>query len=92
MHDGIHVENAGIPSATICTDRFIPTAKGMAKMWGSEDYPTIFTQHPIENMNREQLRQRAEELAPQVVGVLVGACRRMTNTSGGVGDGIDVDA
>jgi hypothetical protein len=44
----------------------------MAKMWGSEDYPTIFTPHPIENMTREQLRQRAEELAPQVVGVLVG--------------------
>ena len=72
MHDGIHVENAGIPSATICTDRFIPTANGMAKMWGAADYPTIFTQHPIENLTREQIRQRAEELAPIVVGVLTG--------------------
>ena len=70
MHDGIHVENAGIPSATICTDRFIPTAEGMAKLWGAPDYPTIFTEHPIETLTREQIRQRAEELAPQVVGVL----------------------
>ncbi len=72
MHDGIHVENAGIPSATICTDRFIPTAEGMARMWGAADYPTIFTQHPIENLDRDALRQRAEELAPLVVQVLVG--------------------
>ena len=66
------MENAGIPSATICTDRFIPTAEGMAKMWGAPGYPTIFTQHPIENLNREQLRRRAEELTPQVVRVLLG--------------------
>ena len=72
MHDGIHVENAGIPSATICTDRFVPTAAGMAKMWGAEDYPTIFTAHPIENLSREALRARAEELAPMVVRVLTG--------------------
>ena len=66
------MENAGIPSATICTDRFIPTARGMAQMWGAPDYPTIYTQHPIENLTRDQLRSRAEELAPQVVKVLLG--------------------
>ena len=66
------MENAGIPSATICTDRFISTAAGMAKMWGAPDYPTIFTQHPIENLSREALRARAEELAPMVVRVLTG--------------------
>jgi hypothetical protein len=73
VHDGIHVEKAGLPSATICTDRFIPTAQGMAKMWGAEDYPTIFTEHPIENLNREQLRQRAEGLATEVVTILTGS-------------------
>ncbi len=44
----------------------------MAKMWGAPGYPTIYTQHPIENLNREQIRRRAEELAPQVVRVLLG--------------------
>ena len=73
MHDGIHVEQAGLPSATICTDRFIPTARGMAQMWGASDYPTIFTEHPIENLSREQLRQRAEGLAAEVVAVLTGS-------------------
>jgi hypothetical protein len=41
-------------------------------MWGAADYPTIFTEHPIENLDRESLRKRAEELAPLVVQVLVG--------------------
>ena len=67
------MEKAGLPSATICTDRFIPTAKGMAKMWGAEDYPTIFTEHPIENLSRDQLRQRAEGLATEVVTILTGS-------------------
>ena len=66
------MEKTGLPSATICTDRFIPTAKGMAKMWGAEDYPTIFTEHPIENLDRAQLRKRAEGLASEVVAVLTG--------------------
>ena len=72
MHDGIHAEQAGLPSATICTDRFTQTAAAMAKMWGAPDYPTLFTQHPIENLTREQLRQRAEGLAAEVVGILTG--------------------
>ena len=67
------MEKAGLPSATICTDRFIPTARGMAKMWGAEDYPTIFTEHPIENLNRDQLRKRAEGLATEVVTILTGS-------------------
>jgi hypothetical protein len=66
------VEKAGIPSATICTDRFIHTASAMAKMWGAPDYPTIFTEHPIENLSREQVRSRAEKLATEVVRVLTG--------------------
>ena len=41
-------------------------------MWGAADYPTIFTEHPIENLSREQIRLRAEELAPMVVAVLTG--------------------
>jgi hypothetical protein len=44
----------------------------MARMWGAPDYPTIYTEHPIENLGREALRTRAEGLAPLVVQVLTG--------------------
>ena len=72
MHDGIHAEKAGVPSATICTDRFVKTAGAMATMWGAPDYPTIFPEHPIENLTRAQLKLRAESLAIEVISILTG--------------------
>ena len=72
MHDGIHVEKAGIPSATICTDPFETTARAMASMWGAPDYPTIYTSHPVGGLDRAAVRRRAEELLDQVVAVLTG--------------------
>ncbi len=70
MHDGVHVEKAGTPAATICTDAFVETSRAMAAMWGAPDYPVIFTGHPIGSLTREQLQERAETLADQVVSVL----------------------
>ena len=72
MHDGIHAEKAGIPSATICTDSFEVTAKGMARLWGAPDYPVIYTPHPIGGLEKEALQRRAQELVDQVVAVLTG--------------------
>jgi hypothetical protein len=73
VHDGIHLEAAGIPAVTICTDIFIKTSNAMASMWGAQDYPLIFTKHPISHLTREQLRVRAEEMLAQVVSILTGA-------------------
>ena len=70
MHDGIHLDKAGIPAVTICTDIFIETSHAMAQMWGAQDYPLIFTEHPISHLTRQQLRQRAEEMMDQVVTIL----------------------
>lgn len=72
MHDGIHLEKAGIPSATICTYPFKVTAKAMAATWGAPDYPTIYTAHPVGGLDRQAIRRRAEELAGQVVSVIMG--------------------
>ena len=72
MHDGIQVESSGIPSATICTDRFEITARAMASLWGAPDYPTIYTPHPIGGLDKESVRRRAEELVDQAVAVLTG--------------------
>ena len=72
MHDGIHLENAGIPAATICTDPFRATAKAMANMWGAPDFPVIYAKHPIGGLDDDVIRQRAVELMDQVVAVLIG--------------------
>lgn len=73
MHDGIHVEKAGLPSATILTDNFRTTGLTMARLWAAEDYPVIYTPHPISQLSPEETRARAKELAPAIVAVLTGA-------------------
>ncbi len=70
MHDGIHLEQAGVPSATICTDAFVETSRAMAAMWGAPDYPVIFTGHPIDTLDKGQLRARAEAMLAQIVAVV----------------------
>ena len=72
MHDGIHVEKSGTPSITICTDIFEITSRSMAEMWGAKEYSVIYTEHPISELTREQLRQRAEEFMPQLEAILLG--------------------
>lgn len=70
MHDGIHVEKAGIPSITICTDIFEITAKSMASMWGAAEYPILYTRHPIAGLTQEQLHERAESMMNQLVRIV----------------------
>ena len=72
MHDGIHVDKAGTPTVTICTDLFARTAGAMASMWGAPDYPVIFTQHPVAPLSKEQLEVRAREMMDQIVAILTG--------------------
>ena len=75
MHDGIHVEKAGVPSITICTDAFVETSRSMASLWGAPDYPIIFTRHPVDALDIDQLRARAEEMMGQIVSALAGTER-----------------
>jgi hypothetical protein len=72
VHDGIHVEKAGIPAVTICTDIFVETSRAMASMWGAPEYPMVFTAHPINHLTREQLRGRAEDMLDRIVAILTG--------------------
>ncbi len=71
MHDGIHLEKVGIPAITICTDIFEITSRSMAQMWGAEDYPIIYTSHPISHLNASELRIRAEEMLSTIENILL---------------------
>jgi hypothetical protein len=72
VHDGIHVEKAGTPAVTICTDMFVDTSQAMAAMWGAPAFPIIFTPHPIAHLNTEQLRERVQEMIEQIEAILTG--------------------
>ena len=71
MHDGIHLDRAGIPAATICTDHFVATAQATATVWGVPDYPVIYMPHPLSTLTEGEIQAQAQRLADQIVRVLL---------------------
>jgi hypothetical protein len=70
--DGILFEKRGVPAASIITDVFESTGRAMAEAWGVPDYKYLAIPHPIANLTAEQLEQRARQIVPQVVDLLLG--------------------
>ena len=71
MHDGIELEKRGVPTAVICTEPFVSSAKAMAQIGGISDYPFAVVPHPLGSLTQETLRERAVQAAPQVLQLLL---------------------
>ena len=71
MLDGILFEKIGVPSASIITDVFEKTGRAMAEQWGLPTYKFLMMPHPIANLTERELDQRAREMAPEVVKLIL---------------------
>ena len=71
MLDGILFEKIGVPSASIVTHGFRGTGHAMAQSWGLPAYKFLELPHPIANLTEEQLDQRAREITPEIVRLLL---------------------
>jgi hypothetical protein len=69
--DGIVFEKNGIPAASIITDVFEATGRAMAQAWGLPNYQFLAMPHPIANLTEEELDQRARDMVPQIVHLLL---------------------
>jgi len=69
--DGILLEKVGVPSASIVTDVFEVTGRAMAEQWGLPYYRFLVMPHPTANLTEVELDQRAREIAPEVVKLLL---------------------
>ncbi len=47
------------------------TGKAMARAWGLPEFRFIAMPHPIANLNDKQLDERAKEILPQVIDLLL---------------------
>lgn len=71
MLDGILLEKVGVPSASIVTDVFEVTGRAMAEQWGLPYYRFLVMPHPVANLAEAELDQRAREIAPEIVKLLL---------------------
>ena len=72
MHDGIELDRRGVPTAVICTDQFIQSAKAQAAICGNPEYPFAVVAHPIGSLTPAELQARAAVALPQVLAILTG--------------------
>ena len=71
MLDSIVFEQQGVPSASIITDVFMRTGHAMARSWGLKEFRFLAMPHPIANLTGKELDQRARDITPQVVKLLL---------------------
>jgi hypothetical protein len=73
LHDGIELDRRGVPTAVICTDQFVASAKAQAVISGNPQYPFVVVPHPIGSLTAAELRARAAAALPQVEAILTRA-------------------
>ncbi len=66
MHDGITLEQQGLPTVTIITEVFVKTAQAYTRLMGVPTFPYLICPHPITNVDSVELEARARQLVPQV--------------------------
>ena len=55
----------------ICTEPFETSAKAQAQAQGMPDFPFALATHPIGSLDVGELQKKAQELLPQVLGLIL---------------------
>lgn len=67
MHDGIILEEHGVPSVAICTEVFFSAGKVQARFFGYRDLEPLTVEHPIQSLTKAEIRERADGIVEKIV-------------------------
>ena len=67
MHDGVFLEDNGIPTATVISSEFMRAARAQAEALGATDYRTVVVAHPIQPLTRDEVRALADKAFDEIV-------------------------
>jgi hypothetical protein len=67
VHDGVFLEDHGIPTATVISSEFARAARAQAEALGANDYQTVQVPHPIQPLTREEVRALADKAFDEIV-------------------------
>lgn len=70
MADGIVLERRGIPTVSVCTDKFRVTADAMARLHGFPDYRYVTVPHPVASLELREIQALAEAVLPEILAIL----------------------
>jgi hypothetical protein len=70
LADGILLERAGLPAASICTDPFVLTAGATARSYGFPGFEYVTIPHPVASLSAAQIRSRVRDMLPDLLRIL----------------------
>ena len=70
MHDTVWFEIHGIPAVSIASSEFKDAASTQAEALGMNDAARIFVQHPIQDADDEEMRNKARACVDEVISAL----------------------
>ena len=73
MHDGVALEERGIPAAVIVTEPFVHEARMQRSALGMGSLEPAVIDHPLSTLSDEEISFRACQAAAQVKKVLMGS-------------------
>jgi hypothetical protein len=68
--DALFLERRGLPSAVICAQGFTAAASAMGRREGVPGYHFITLQQPFSSLRREEVRDRADRVVPELLEIL----------------------
>ena len=78
MHDGVLLEEKGVPTAVVVTDAFLNEAWVQRKALGMDELEPVVIKHPLSTLLDEEIEDRAREIIPQMKQVLLGSRKEKT--------------
>jgi hypothetical protein len=72
MHDGVYLEQLGVPTAVILTETFLHEAHVQRAALGMEGIDPVVIEHPLSTLSDDEIAARAAAAVPQVKKILTG--------------------
>ena len=68
--DAIRLEKKGVPTISICSERFTEFAHELAKSHGAEDLRILSVEHPIAGLSNDEIQTRTLPIIPSLKYIL----------------------
>lgn len=64
--DAVKLEKMGEPTISICSDKFAPFARDLARSYGAKDLKIVEIKHPIAGETRENVKAKTLDILPKI--------------------------
>jgi len=71
VHDAAFFERRGVPAVPVVSEAFLHAGGFQARALFAEDYPLVWTPHPVVQLDRAGIRELAEATAGAIAARLV---------------------